>query len=40
MQWKWIEGCDDSGNSIADKSQFLMSVFENLDAQHGGITSN
>lgn len=33
-----VEGYGDSGNSIADKSQFLMSVFENLDANHGGIT--
>lgn len=33
-----VEGYGDSENSIADKSQFLMSVFENLDANHGGIT--
>lgn len=32
------EGYGDSGNSIADKSQFIMSLFEQLDANHGGIS--
>lgn len=33
------EGYGDSGNSIADKSQFIMSLFEQLDISHGGITA-
>ena len=33
------EGYGDSGNSIADKSQFVMSLFEQLDTNHGGISS-
>lgn len=32
------EGYGDSGNAIADKSQFIMSLFEQLDANHGGIS--
>ena len=34
------EGYGDSGNSIADKSQFIMSLFEQLDTNHGGISSS
>lgn len=33
------EGYGDSGNSIGDKSQFIMSLFEQLDNTHQGITS-
>ena len=33
------EGYGDSGNSIADKSQFIMSLYEQLDTNHGGISS-
>lgn len=32
------EGYGDSGNAIADKSQFIMSLFEQLDTNHGGIS--
>ena len=32
------EGYGDSGNAIADKSQFIMSLFEQLDSNHGGIS--
>lgn len=33
------EGYGDSGNSIGDKSQFVMSLFEQLDNSKDGITS-
>lgn len=33
------EGYGDSGNSIGDKSQFVMSLFEQLDYSKDGITS-
>ena len=32
------EGYGDSGNAIADKSQFILSLFEQLDTNHGGIS--
>lgn len=32
------EGYGDSGNGIADKSQFIMSLFEQLDTTKSGIT--
>ena len=32
------KGYGDSGNAIADKSQFIMSLFEQLDTNHGGIS--
>lgn len=32
------EGYGDSGNPIGDKSQFVMSLFEQLDSNHKGIT--
>lgn len=32
------EGYGDSGNPIGDKSQFVMSLFEQLDKNHNGIT--
>lgn len=31
------EGYGDSGNALKDKSQFIMSLFEQLDPIHGGI---
>lgn len=34
-----LDGYGDSGNSIADKSQFIMSLFEQLDINHGGVTA-
>lgn len=33
------EGYGDSGNGVADKSQFIMSLFEQLDTHHNGISS-
>lgn len=32
------EGYGDSGNPVGDKSQFVMSLFEQLDKNHHGIT--
>ena len=32
------DGYGDSGNPIGDKSQFVMSLFEQLDMNHNGIT--
>lgn len=32
------EGYGDSGNPVGDKSQFVMSLFEQLDKNHNGIT--
>lgn len=32
------EGYGDSGNPVGDKSQFIMSLFEQLDKNHNGIT--
>ena len=32
------DGYGDSGNPIGDKSQFVMSLFEQLDMNHDGIT--
>lgn len=35
-----FHGYGNDGNSIADKSQFIMSLFEELDTRHEGISAN